>query len=72
MAVKSLLTGMTILSSEQSTVEAVSPFEDAQGRVTASLNAVDQLIKDLTYVNANMPAGTNKTNLATVIAALSA
>jgi hypothetical protein len=71
MAVKSLL-NETILTAEESTVAGVSPFEDAQGRVTASYNTVCQLIKDLTYLNANMPAGTNKTNLATVIAALSA
>lgn len=71
MAVKSLLNEV-ILSAEEATVAGVTPFEDAQGRISASFATVCQLIKDLTSLNANMPAGTNKTNLTTIIAALSA
>ena len=72
MAVKSLLSPMVILAAEESTVAAVTPFEDAAGMLTAANAALAMLIIQLTYLNGNMPAGTNKTNITTVIAALNA
>jgi hypothetical protein len=67
MAVISNLTALTILSSEQNTVASVVPFEDAAGMLTAVLASLNQIKAQLTYLNANMPSGTNKTAIATVI-----
>ena len=72
MAVTSLLKPMVIIAAEQSTVAAVTPFEDATGMLSAANATLAELIIQLTYLNGNMPAGTNKTNITTALAALSA
>ncbi len=72
MAVKSLLSPMVVLASEQNTVAGVTPFEDAIGMISVANATLAELITQLTYLNGNMPSGTNKTNLTTVIAALNA
>ncbi|MDE2101956.1 MAG: hypothetical protein KGL39_32215 [Patescibacteria group bacterium] len=67
MAVLSNLQGLTITPTEQSTVQGVTPFEDPTGELTAIIAAVAQIKARLSYFNANMPSGSNKTAIATVI-----
>jgi hypothetical protein len=67
MTVISNLTALTITGSEQSTVQGVSPFEDPTGELTSIIADLNRIKARLTYFNANMPAGSNKTAIATVI-----
>jgi hypothetical protein len=67
MAVISNLTSITITASEQQTVQAATPFEDATGMLTALVAQLNEIKAQLTYLNGNMPAGSNKTAIATVI-----
>lgn len=67
MAVISNLSALTILQSENTTVAAVTPFEDAAGTLSRIVIDLNKLKADLAYLNANMPAGANKTAIGTVI-----
>lgn len=67
MAVISNLTALSILAAEQQAVAAVTPYEDAAGMLTAIVAQLNEIKSQLTYLNGNMPAGTNKTAIATVI-----
>lgn len=67
MAVISNLTAITILAAEQQTVEATPPFEDATGMLTAIIAQLNEIKLQLSYLNGNMPSGSNKTAIATVI-----
>ncbi len=67
MAVISNLAALTITGSEQSTVQAVTPFEDPTGELAQILNSLNQIKARLTYFNNNMPGGANKTAISTVI-----
>jgi hypothetical protein len=67
MAVISNLTAIAITSSEQSTVQGAAGYEDPTGELTAILASLNQIKGRLTALNANMPAGGNKTAIATVI-----
>lgn len=67
MAVISNLAALTITPTEQSTVAGVTPFEDAAGMLTALIAQLNEIKSQLSYLNGNMPAGANKTAIATVI-----
>jgi hypothetical protein len=67
MSVISNLTAITILASEQETVQATTPFEDATGMLSAIVAQLNEIKAQLTYLNGNMPSGSNKTAIATVI-----
>jgi hypothetical protein len=71
MSVIATLAGVNITSSEQQTVAAAvvngEAFGDAAGTVQACLNSLNQIKMQLTNLAAAMPAGTNKTNINTVI-----
>lgn len=74
MAVIATLAGVAITNAEQQTVESTvvngSAFSDASGTIQACLNSLQQIKQQLTNLNAAMPAGTNKTNIAAVITGL--
>lgn len=67
MSVISNLTAIAITPTEQSTVLGVTPFEDATGMLTALVAQLNEIKLQLAYLNGNMPAGANKTAIATVI-----
>lgn len=67
MAVISNLTALAITPTEQSTVAAAAGYEDATGMLSALLTQLNEIKIQLTALNANMPAGANKTAIATVI-----
>lgn len=74
MAVLATLAGVAITQSEQQTVASTvvngEAFGDATGTVQACLNSLYEIKQQLTNLNAAMPSGTNKTNIATVISGL--
>ena len=70
MALLATLVAVTITPTEQSTVQGVTPFEDPTGELTAIIASLQQIKARLTYFNANMPSGTNKTNIASAISAM--
>lgn len=74
MAVIATLAAVTITGTEQSTVQAAVgngvAYGDITGQITAWLDTLKQIKYDMTNFNAQMPSGTNKTNIASVISGL--
>jgi hypothetical protein len=67
MAVISNLTAITLLAAEQEALAATPPFQDGAGTLTALVDQLQEIKAQLAYLNGNLPSGSNKTAIATVI-----